>query len=57
MHRYVCSHCLRTFIDEEYSEEYFCWKCGQKLEVIPKEFTSSDECIQNEEFCKHEDNL
>jgi len=36
MFRYVCPHCLRTFIDEEYSEDKRCWECSQQLEVIPK---------------------
>lgn len=35
-YRYVCPHCLRTFRDNKYSEELFCWKCGQGLIVIPK---------------------
>jgi len=35
--RYVCPHCLRTFLANEYNEDWFCWKCGQGLEVIPRE--------------------
>jgi len=37
IYRYVCPHCLRTFVDSEYSEDQFCWECGQGLQVIPKE--------------------
>lgn len=37
MYRYVCPHCLRTFVTVDYTEEWFCWKCGQGLEVIPKD--------------------
>jgi len=37
MYRYVCPNCLRTFLDTKYYEDGFCWKCGQGLEVIPKE--------------------
>jgi DNA-directed RNA polymerase subunit RPC12/RpoP len=34
-YRYVCPNCLRTFIDNKRDEELFCWKCGEKLKVIP----------------------
>lgn len=36
-YRYVCPKCLRTFLSKEYHEDWFCWKCGQGLEVIPKD--------------------
>jgi rRNA maturation endonuclease Nob1 len=45
--RYVCPNCLRTFLSEEYTEEWFCWRCGQGLEVIPKN-------IEDEKEEKHE---
>jgi hypothetical protein len=35
-YRYVCPNCLRTFLDYVYDENRFCWKCGEGLEVIPK---------------------
>lgn len=35
-YRYTCPHCLRTFIDKKYSEEYFCWECGEGLDVCPQ---------------------
>ena len=36
MYRYVCPHCLRTFVDEVYIDDGFCWECGEGLKVIPK---------------------
>ena len=36
MYRYVCPHCLRTFLSRELLVDPFCWKCGQGLEVIPR---------------------
>ena len=35
--RYICPHCLRTFLDCVYDDDRFCYKCGQHLEVIPKQ--------------------
>lgn len=36
MYRYVCPHCLRTWLDEEYKDNQFCWKCGQgRLVIVP----------------------
>lgn len=32
--RYVCPHCLRTFLDDKAEEDRFCWKCGEKLIVV-----------------------
>lgn len=43
IYRYVCPHCLRTFLDKLYNEDLFCWKCGQGLEVIPKEIIGFNE--------------
>ena len=40
--RYVCPHCLRTFVSTEYHEDWFCWKCGQGLDVVPKNFKSDE---------------
>ncbi len=48
MYRYVCSHCLRTFLDEEYDEEKFCWKCGEGLEVIPKKGLFEESLLDQE---------
>ena len=36
MFRYVCPKCLRTFLADEYHEDWICWKCGELTEVIPK---------------------
>ena len=33
-HRYVCPRCLRTFIEEEYHDDWVCWKCGELLTAI-----------------------
>jgi rRNA maturation endonuclease Nob1 len=37
MFRYVCPHCLRTFLSDVALEDPFCWECGQSLVRIPKE--------------------
>ncbi len=42
-YRYVCPHCLRTFLDTKYSEEEFCWQCGQGLAVVPKMSQEKDD--------------
>lgn len=41
--RYVCPHCLRTFLSNEYDEDLFCWECGEGLIVIPKREEKEDE--------------
>jgi len=37
LNRYVCPICLKTFVSEVFSSQWFCWRCGQKLTIIPQE--------------------
>jgi len=37
IYRYICPRCLRTFLSDEYEIDWFCWKCGELLEVFPKD--------------------
>jgi len=36
IYRYVCPRCLRTFVSNEYHEDWICWGEGELLEVVPK---------------------
>ena len=51
-YRYVCPHCLRTFLSNEYHEDWFCWECGQALEVIPKEVDAKQFQKKDDEFIR-----
>lgn len=34
MHRFICPHCLRTFLEESSNEGWICWKCGDETLCI-----------------------
>jgi len=33
-YRYVCPLCLKTFLDDDYQEDGFCWSCDEPLVII-----------------------
>jgi hypothetical protein len=43
VNRYVCTNCLRTFLDEVREVGRFCWECGEGLVLIPFHRPEDDE--------------